>query len=86
MGQHFHSKVSNLNYGAYMKTNMKILRNEMQILNKILILLKNSVHGIWNHACGFPRVLFSLSSPITVVALIGKKGTGYDTDNGDIGE
>lgn len=72
LGQQFQSKISTLNYGVYIKTKMEMLRNEMQILNKILLLQRNSVYGIWNCVSGFLRGMFSLSSPITVT-LMGKK-------------
>lgn len=51
---------------------MLILRNEMQILNEILTLQRNSEYGTWSWASLFPRGMFSLSSPFTVT-LMGKK-------------
>ena len=53
---------------------MEMLMNEMQIMKKILILQRNSACGIWNCASGFPRGMFSLSSPITVTLMEEKKG------------
>lgn len=58
----------------------------MQILNEILILQRNSVHGIWTCDSGFPRGMFLLSSPI-IVTLKGKEeASHWNTDSGDTGE
>ena len=73
LGQQFQSKIGNVNYGVYIKTKIEMLMNEMQIMKKILVLQRNSVCGIWNCASGFPRGMFSLSSPITVTLMEEKK-------------